>query len=112
MRQPSRAGAPKWNQGADGMDSEIAEASPAATAQERERHALNFAFSELGLCWHWDEQTYNAQRDMGAEQDRLRAYVQMQHQHLLKVYDADFLVDAIRTTKLRYFEGGLAGAQA
>jgi len=79
---------------------------------EQERHALNFAFSELGLCWHWDEATYRSLQGAGAEGERLRRYLESQHGHLLKAYDSDFLIQAISTTKQRYFEGALAGAQA
>jgi hypothetical protein len=50
---------------------------------QAERYAL--AFEELGLDWHWD----------GSEP--VRAYIEREHPHLLRVYDADFLVNAIES---------------
>ena len=47
------------------------------------RYAL--AFEELGLECHWD----------GSEP--VRAYIEREHPHLLRVYDADFLVKAIES---------------
>jgi len=69
--------------------------------REAERHAFNLAFGELDLDWHWDEQTWSELQALPTEDDRLRAYLRTRHGHLLKAYDADFLVDAIRTTKAR-----------
>jgi hypothetical protein len=69
--------------------------------EELERNAWNIAFSELGLCWHWDEATYSELQAIPTEDDRLRTYLRTRHGHLLKAYDADFLVDAIRVTKTR-----------
>jgi hypothetical protein len=74
---------------------------PAGQHDELERNAFNVAFSELGLCWHWDEQTYSELQAIPNEEDRLRAYLRERHGHLLKAYDADFLIDAIRVTKMR-----------
>jgi hypothetical protein len=68
---------------------------------ERERHAFNLAFGELDLCWHWDEQTYAELAGLSCDAERVRAYLRGRHDHLLKAYDADFLVDAIRSTKAR-----------
>ena len=56
-------------------------------AQPCERYAL--AFEELGLDWHWD----------GIES--VRTYIEREHPHLLRVYDADFLVSAIESTSAR-----------
>ena len=75
--------------------------NPIPGAPEGERHAFNVAFSELDLCWHWDEQTWSELRSLPNEDDRLRSYLRTRHGHLLKAYDADFLVDAIRATKQR-----------
>jgi hypothetical protein len=77
---------------------------PAGQHHELDRNAWNVAFSELGLCWHWDEATYSELQAISTEADRLRTYVRTRHEHLLKAYDADFLVDAIRTTKMRCVE--------
>jgi hypothetical protein len=76
-------------------------AEAAAAPGETERHAYNFAFDEMGLCWHWDEKTYSELRGLGSERERLRSYLERKHSHLLKAYDAEFLVDAISATKSR-----------
>ncbi len=93
------------------MRSENTVSEPPVHQQEVERNALNVAFSELDLCWHWDEQTWSELQAIPSEEERLRAYVRTRHEHLLKAYDADFLVDAIRTTKLRC-AGAVSGRQA
>jgi hypothetical protein len=79
---------------------------PANQSPELDRHALNVAFGELGLCWHWDEQTWSELQAIPTEGERLRAYVRTRHGHLLKAYDVDFLVDAIRATKSRCADAG------
>jgi hypothetical protein len=76
-------------------------ANSTTTPLELERNAFNAAFSELGLCWYWDEKTYAELQSIAAESERLRRYVESQHRHLLTAYDADFLVDAICVTKSR-----------
>jgi len=53
------------------------------------------AFEELGLSWQWDPATY------GSGRDGLRAYLQKEHPHLLRAYEADFLVDAVESTRAR-----------
>ena len=55
--------------------------------QAGERYAL--ALEELGLDWHWDGR------------EPVRAYIEREHPHLLRVYDADFLVNAIEGIKSR-----------
>ena len=52
-------------------------------AQPCGRYAL--AFEELELDWDWD----------GSEP--LRAYIERERPHLLRMYDADFLVNAIES---------------
>jgi hypothetical protein len=66
---------------------------------EVHRHAYNLAFEELGLSWHWDAATYARLPAPG--RDGLRAYLQQEQSHLLRAYDADFLVHAIETAKVR-----------
>jgi hypothetical protein len=56
-------------------------------SQPHERYAL--AFEELGLDWHWDGQ------------EPIRAYIEREHPHLLRIYDADFLVNAIESISNR-----------
>lgn len=67
------------------------------------RHAYNAAFAELGLSWHWDATTYARLQAHGSE--GVRTYLETEHSHLLRAYDADFLVDAIETTRARCYAG-------
>jgi hypothetical protein len=68
---------------------------------EAQRLAYNAAFDELGLSWSWDASTYAA-LPAGARQ-RVLAYLEREHPHLLRAYDADFLVQAVESTKERCF---------
>ena len=68
-------------------------------AAESQRIAYNAAFDELGLNWHWDPVTYALLPDQGPA--GVRYYLEKEHQHLLRAYDADFLVQAIETAKQR-----------
>ena len=54
-------------------------------AQEAGTYAL--AFQELELDWHWDGH------------EPVSAYVEREHPHLLRVYDAAFLAHAIESTR-------------
>jgi hypothetical protein len=59
-------------------------------------HAYHAAFEELDLVnCQWDPATY------GAGRAGLRAYLEKEHAHLLRVYDADFLVEAVEATCAR-----------
>lgn len=49
----------------------------------------SLAFEELGLDWRWDGR------------EPVRAYIEREHPHLLRAYDADFLVNAIEHTRKR-----------
>ena len=53
------------------------------------------AIDELGLEWQWDPATY------GTGAAGLRAYLEKEQPHLLRVYDADFLVEAVESTRAR-----------
>ena len=65
-------------------------------AGDRELDAYNAAFYELGLRWHWDSATYEALLSQGGDGPaRVRHYLQSQQPHLLRAYDADFLVAMI-----------------
>jgi hypothetical protein len=68
---------------------------------EIQRNAYNAAFNELGLGWYWDSDTHHRLQSSTDERERIRVYLQAQHAHLLKAYDADFLVNAIHATKQR-----------
>jgi len=74
--------------------------APTDSVAEAQRHAYNAAFEELNLSWHWDAATYAGVQARG--RDGLRDYLQAEHAHLLRAYDADFLVNAIETAKARY----------
>jgi len=66
---------------------------------EAERHAYNAAFEELGLSWHWDPHTFA--RLQGRGRERVRLYLEAEHAHLLRAYEADFLLEAIETARAR-----------
>jgi hypothetical protein len=70
-------------------------------AQALERSAFNAAFYELGLRWHWDDQTYEALAAQPCERRRVQHYLEGAQAHLLRAYDADFLTDAILSAKQR-----------
>ena len=70
---------------------------PACRPEELERNAYNAAFYELGLRWHWDGATWAALQALGSA--RVRHYLETAQPHLLRAYDADFLVQAIERAK-------------
>ena len=70
---------------------------------ETERNAYNAAFYELGLRWHWDRQTYCDLMGTAQEPEkRIGHYLEANHPHLLRAYDAAFLADAIEQKKEAY----------
>ncbi|WP_372825681.1 hypothetical protein [Polaromonas sp.] len=71
----------------------------ASQAVEAHRHAYNAAFEELGLTWHWDAATYARLQAHG--RDGVRVYLESEQSHLLRAYEADFLVEAIEATQAR-----------
>jgi len=87
----------------------------AAVAANAHRNAYNAAFYELGLRWHWDDAIFQEELCEEGERDCLMNYLKTQQPHLLKVYDPDFLIDAIQAAKTRCYaamtaEGCQAGA--
>lgn len=80
----------------------------AVSASEAERSAYNAAFYELGLGWHWSAETFDSLQSSGDPCERIRHYMEQQHPHLLRAYDAEFLASAIecRLAELRRDEGG------
>lgn len=70
---------------------------------EAHRNAYNAAFYELGLKWHWDSDTYQTLLPKRNEKERIQFYLENHHPHLLNAYDADFIVEAIETTKQRCY---------
>ena len=78
---------------------------------EAQRLAYNAAFDELGLNWSWDAETFS--RLPAVARQRVQAYLEREHPHLLRAYEADFLAEAVETTKDRWFAAMQAGrAQA
>jgi hypothetical protein len=71
-------------------------------AAEAHRNAYNAAFEELSLSWRWDASTYARLQFHGC--DLVRAYLETEQTHLLRAYDADFLVNAIEAVKARCFD--------
>jgi len=70
---------------------------------ELERNAYNAAFYELGFRWHWDSATYDELAGRSAnEADRIRHYLSAQQPHLLKAYDAEFLVELIQQKQVQH----------
>jgi len=69
-------------------------------ASETRRQAYNAAFEELGLNWHWDTVTFACLPAPG--RDGVRAYLESEQPHLLRAYDADFLVEAIENAQARF----------
>ncbi|MEO7885694.1 MAG: hypothetical protein ABI893_08885 [Polaromonas sp.] len=66
---------------------------------DQARHAYNAAFEELGLTWHWDAATYA--RLQASTHGAVRTYLETEQSHLLRAYEADFLVEAIEAAKAR-----------
>lgn len=60
--------------------------------------AYNGAFEELGLSWYWDRSIWAA---LPSGSERVLAYVQREHPHLLRSYDGDFLVAAVEAARQR-----------
>jgi hypothetical protein len=69
------------------------------TATDQVRHAYNAAFEELGLSWHWDAATFARLQTEG--RDAVRNYLENEQSHLLRAYEADFLVEAIEAARAR-----------
>jgi hypothetical protein len=72
---------------------------------EMVRNAYNAAFHELGLRWFWDSETHLRLSRQGiTAQEQVRHYLESQQPHLLKAYDANFLVDAILRKQAQHCE--------
>ncbi len=57
-------------------------------------HPYDAAF-ELDLSQQWDASTY------GTGREGLRACLEKEHPHLLRAYDAEFLVNAVESSRSR-----------
>lgn len=73
---------------------------------DAELDAFNAAFDELGFEWRWDRATMAELAAIADDRDRVRAYVDRHHPHLLKVYDAEFLSGLVVDTKRRQARDG------
>lgn len=77
-------------------------ASVSSHHHDLDRDAYNAAFYELGLRFHWDADTYARLLSGHTSPDaRVRAYLEAQQPHLLRAYDAAFLVTAIEEAQQR-----------
>lgn len=70
---------------------------------ETHRHAYNAAFHELGLNWRWDAATHARLQMQAHGRADVRTYLETEQSHLLRAYEADFLVNAIETEKARCY---------
>ncbi|KQV84607.1 hypothetical protein ASD15_05320 [Massilia sp. Root351] len=80
-----------------------------ANLADAQRQAYNAAFAELGLRWFWGSGDYAGQMGVESQRSHLRRYVENHHPHMLKVYDAEFLVNAIQKVMARCLETAGAG---
>ena len=65
------------------------------TAADAPRVTYHAAFDELDLSCQWDPAVH------GAGREGLRAYLEREHAPLLRVYAADFVMDAVEATRAR-----------
>ena len=72
--------------------------------------AYNAAFHELGLRWHWDTKMYKDLQRNGGENEQLQVYLETRQPHLLRAYDVEFLMNAIQTTKSRWYTAIITSA--
>ena len=70
-------------------------------ALDADVEAFNAAFEELDLAWRWDRAVI-AELGDGDDRARVDAFLRARCPHLLKVYEASFLVDLIVATKARW----------
>ena len=62
---------------------------------------FNAAFDDLGLEWRLNDADYEHLGAIEGEENRIRAYLETHHAHLLKVYDLDFLCGLIAEARKR-----------
>jgi hypothetical protein len=65
------------------------------TSDSLKRSPYTAALEELGFSWEWNPATY------GAGREGLRAYLEREQPHLLRVYEAEFLLAAVESTRAR-----------
>jgi len=81
----------------------LSEVSSSCSHEDLELNAYNAAFYELGFRWFWDRETYRElfSRDAPAAEN-IRHDLSTRRPHLLKAYDAAFLVQVIAEKKAQY----------
>jgi hypothetical protein len=73
--------------------------------EEMERNAYNAAFHELGFRWHWDSDTYSELLSLSSNSaESIHHYLETRQPHLLKAYDAPFLVQVIQEKKAQHLK--------
>jgi hypothetical protein len=88
---------------------DVATDKSAVEDEELQREVYNAAFYELGLAWNWDVDTYRRITAGTTGIDPVRLYLETEQAHLLKVYDAAFLAQAIEAAKARCYEAMQSG---
>jgi hypothetical protein len=79
--------------------------------EDLDRNAYNAAFYELGLRWHWDSETYGELLARGGSRaEGIHHYLQTRQPHLLKAYDAPFLIQVIEEKKAQHVQRSSAAA--
>ncbi|MBT2322262.1 hypothetical protein J7E62_07885 [Variovorax paradoxus] len=80
---------------------------------EVERNAYNAAFYELGFRWYWDSNTYYELLGRIPDAvDRIQHYLKTHQPHLLRAYDAEFLVAVIQEKQAEHRKRGPAPGAA
>ena len=72
-------------------------------SEEMERNAYNAAFHELGFRWHWNSDIYHELHSRTPDAaERINHYLETHQPHLLKAYDAAFLIHVILEKKAQH----------
>lgn len=85
------------------MVNPVSKQDAADNTAEIQRNAYNAAFNELGLPWYWDVSTHQRLASNPEAKEPVQVYLETQQPHLLKAYEADFLVNAVQATKARCY---------
>lgn len=91
----------------------MSHASADRFATETDRHlheqlcAYNIAFAELGLRFRWDREMLRSLASIEGDAQRLAAYIETHHPHLLSAYSCEFLCAAILERKNAQAPGSL-----
>lgn len=66
-----------------------------SAAEQAALHAFSCAIGELGLEWDFDPRVH------GDGREGLRRWLEQERPHLLRAYDAEFVVEAVASTHAR-----------